>query len=48
MNKCFSTIVEDILGRTVRAEIFQLLNGNGIKWTADIIGGFANKTQVYT
>jgi len=22
MNKCFSTIVEDILGRTVRAEIF--------------------------
>jgi len=31
MNKCFSTVIEDILGRTVRAEIFQLLNRNGIQ-----------------
>src|SRR5437879_11333095 len=30
MNKCFSTVVEDILGRTVRAEIFELLRRNGI------------------
>jgi len=31
MNQCFTTVVEDILGRTVREEIFQLLEKNGIK-----------------
>jgi hypothetical protein len=33
MNQCFTTVVEDILGRTVRDEIFQLLERNGIKST---------------
>ena len=31
LNQCFATVVEDILGRTVRAEIFELLRRNGIQ-----------------
>ena len=31
LNQCFTTVLEDILGRTVREEIFQLLEKNGIK-----------------
>src|SRR2546430_17118448 len=31
MNQCFTTVIEDILGRTVKEEIFQLLERNGIK-----------------
>jgi len=30
MNKCFVTVVEDILGRTVKTEMFLLLSRNGI------------------
>src|SRR5713101_872073 len=33
MNRCFTDVVGDILGRTVREEIFQLLERNGIKST---------------
>ena len=31
LNQCFTTVLEDILGRTVREEIFLLLEKNGIK-----------------
>src|SRR2546428_11729753 len=33
MNQCFTTVVENLLGRTVREETFQLLERNGIKPT---------------
>src|SRR5437879_12426983 len=47
MNKCFSTVIEDILGRTVRAEIFQLLNRNGIQ-PSEISSRFDDVLDVLT
>jgi hypothetical protein len=47
MNQCFITVVEDILGRTVREEIFQLLERNGIK-PAEISSRFDDVIEVLT
>jgi hypothetical protein len=47
MNQCFTTVVEDILGRTVREEIFQLLERNGIKST-EISSRFDDVIEVLT
>src|SRR5436853_3334441 len=41
MNQCFATVVGDILGRTVRAEIFELLRRNGIQ-ASEISSRFDN------
>jgi hypothetical protein len=45
MNQCFTTVLEDILGRTVKEEIFQLLERNGIKPT-EISGRFDEVIEV--
>jgi hypothetical protein len=47
MNQCFTTVVEDILGRTVREEIFQLLDRNGIK-PAEVSSRFDDVIEVLT
>jgi hypothetical protein len=47
MNQCFTTVVEDILGRTVREEVFQLLERNGIKST-EISSRFDDVIEVLT
>ncbi|TMI15440.1 hypothetical protein E6H35_02370 [Candidatus Bathyarchaeota archaeon] len=47
MNQCFTTVVEDLLGRTVREEIFQLLERNGIKPT-EISTRFDDVIEVLT
>src|SRR6267378_2793987 len=47
MNQCFTNIVEDILGRTVREEIFQLLERNGIK-PSEISSKFDDVIEVLT
>ena len=47
MNQCFTTVVEDLLGRTVREETFQLLERNGIKPT-EISSRFDNVVEVLT
>ena len=47
MNQCFITVVEDILGRTVRKEVFQLLERNGIKPT-EISSRFDDVIEVLT
>src|SRR5438093_12577181 len=47
MNQCFSTVLEDILGRTVREEIFQLLEKNGIK-PSEISSRFDEVIEVLT
>jgi hypothetical protein len=47
MNQCFTTVVEDIFGRTVREEIFQLLERNGIKPT-EISSRFDDVIEVLT
>ena len=47
MNRCFTSVVEDILGRTVREEIFQLLERNGIK-PAEISVRFDDVIEVLT
>src|SRR5467141_3027166 len=47
MNQCFTTVVEDILGRTVREEIFQLLEKNGIK-PSEISSRFDDVIEVLT
>ena len=47
MNQCFATVVEDILGRTVRAEIFELLRTNGIQ-ASEISSRFDNVVEVLT
>jgi hypothetical protein len=47
MNQCFTTVVEDILGRTVREETFQLLERNGIKPT-EISSRFDDVIEVLT
>jgi hypothetical protein len=47
MNQCFTTVVEDILGRTVKEEIFQLLERNGIKPT-EISSRFDDVIEVLT
>src|SRR5438309_10452404 len=47
MNKCFATVVEDILGRTVKEEIFVLLSRNGIR-TSEIAGRFDDVVGVLT
>src|SRR5690349_11350584 len=47
MNHCFTTVLEDLLGRTVKAEIFQLLERNGIK-PAEISVRFDDVVEVLT
>ena len=47
MNQCFATVIEDILGRTVRAEIFELLRRNGIQ-ASEISSRFDNVVEVLT
>ena len=47
MNQCFATVVEDILGRTVRAEIFELLRKNGIQ-PSEISSRFDDVLNVLT
>jgi len=47
MNQCFATVVGDILGRTVRAEIFELLRRNGIQ-ASEISSRFDNVVEVLT
>jgi hypothetical protein len=47
MNKCFSTVIEDVLGRTVRAEIFRLLGRNGIQ-PSEVSSKFDNVAEVLT
>jgi len=47
MNQCFTTVVEDILGRTVREEIFQLLERNGIK-PSEISSKFDDVIEILT
>jgi hypothetical protein len=47
MNQCFKTVVEDILGRTVREEIFQLLERNGIK-PSEVSSRFDDVIEVLT
>jgi len=47
MNKCFATVVEDILGRTVKEEIFLLLSRNGIR-TSEIASRFDDVVGVLT
>jgi len=47
MNQCFSTVLEDLLGRTVREEIFQLLEKNGIK-PSEISSRFDEVIEVLT
>ena len=47
MNQCFTAVVDDILGRTVREEIFQFLERNGIK-SAEISSRFDEVIEVLT
>jgi hypothetical protein len=47
MNQCFATVVEDILGRSVREEIFQFLESNGIKPT-EVSSRFDEVIEVLT
>jgi hypothetical protein len=47
MNQCFTTVVDDILGRTVREEIFQFLERNGIK-SAEISSRFDEVIEALT
>src|SRR5438094_8626344 len=47
LNQCFTTVLEDILGRTVREEIFQLLEKNGIK-PSEISSRFDEVIEVFT
>lgn len=47
LNQCFSTVVEDILGRTVREEIFLLLIRNGIR-PAEVSSRFDDVVEVLT
>ena len=47
MNQCFAAVVEDLLGRTVREEVFQLLERNGIKPT-EISSRFDDVIEVLT
>ena len=47
MNQCFATVVEDILGRTVREEIFKFLERNGIK-LSEISSRFDDVIEVLT
>jgi hypothetical protein len=47
MNQCFTHVIEDIFGRTVKEEIFQLLQRNGIKPT-EISSKFDDVIEVLT
>ena len=47
MNQCFTTVIEDILGRTVKEEIFQLLESNGIK-TSQVSSRFDEVIEILT
>jgi len=47
LNQCFTTVLEDILGRTVMEEIFQLLEKNGIK-PSEISSRFDEVIEVLT
>jgi hypothetical protein len=47
MNQCFTDVVEDILGRTAKEEIFQLFERNGIKPT-EISSKFDDVIEVLT
>jgi hypothetical protein len=47
LNQCFITVVEDILGRSVREEILQFLERNGIKPT-DVSSRFDDVIEILT
>jgi hypothetical protein len=47
MNKCFATVVEDILGRSVKEEIFLLFGRNGIR-PSEIASRFDDVVGVLT
>ncbi len=47
MNRCFITVVEDMLGRTVKDEILQLLERNGIR-QSEISSRFDDVVEVLT
>ena len=47
MNQCFTHVIEDIFGRTVKEEIFHLLERNGIKPT-EISSKFDDVIEVLT
>ena len=47
MNNCFNTVVENILGRTVREQILNLLERNGIL-RSDISSRFDDVIQILT
>ncbi|HVH14918.1 MAG TPA: hypothetical protein VNA15_04275 [Candidatus Angelobacter sp.] len=47
MNQCFTTVVENILGRTVREEIFHLLERNGIQ-PSEISSRFDDVVEILT
>ncbi|HEV2120920.1 MAG TPA: hypothetical protein VGS11_12560 [Candidatus Bathyarchaeia archaeon] len=47
MNQCFTIVVEEILGRSVREEIFQLLERNGIE-PLEISSRFDDVIEVLT
>jgi hypothetical protein len=47
LNQCFATVVEDVLGRTVKMEIFLLLERNGIH-SAEVATRFDDVLDVLT
>jgi hypothetical protein len=47
LNQCFITVIEDILGRSVREEILQFLERNGIKPT-DVSSRFDDVIEILT
>jgi hypothetical protein len=47
MNQCFAIVIQDILGRTVKEEIFDLLEKNGIK-PSEISSRFDDVIEVLT
>jgi hypothetical protein len=47
LNQCFATVIEDILGRTVKAEVFELLMRNGIR-PSEISSRFDDVVNVLT
>jgi hypothetical protein len=47
MNQCFAIVIQDILGRTVKEEIFDLLERNGIK-PSEISRRFDDVIEVLT
>jgi hypothetical protein len=47
MTQCFAIVIQDILGRTVKEEIFDLLEKNGIK-PSEISSRFDDVIEVLT